>query len=201
MIGIVLMLFWYSLNYSYNNGQLSVVRNLSYTEDLMLRLSSNSVLNQLRSSFPAKLNYAELLVWESQRLNYTENRIVHDDPIEILKYGKGACGEFSILYVAICLSNNVSARLLTPAYIIPNVVDHIWAEVNPSNDGKIWIQIDPTDACAAIQKGVALRDLTSINNTSYYANRNYDMVLAFQATEDRQVIITDRTDVYFPKAL
>lgn len=149
----------------------------------------------LSTMFPQKLNYTDLLYWESRRLNYTENRIWHADPIEILNYGKGACGEFSILYISICLANDIPARLVITAYLIPNVVDHSWAEVNPLKDGKTWIHVEVTDACYSIKTTGSLNPLT-INNTSYYKNQHYRMLFAYQLDADRNVTITDRTAVY-----
>jgi len=90
--------------------------------------------------------------------------------------------------------------MLAPGYFISNVVDHAWAEVNPSNDGKTWIHVEVSDSCKGIKNGRDVNDLIGlkINNFSCYHGRNYKMVLAFQVTEDRQVIIVDRTSAYSP---
>jgi hypothetical protein len=187
------MFFW--LNYQYNEGQISVVENIAYTEEVVRNFSSSEVIMNLSTMFPQKLNYTDLLDWESRRLNYTENRIWHADPIEILSYGKGACGEFSILYISICLANSIPARLVMTAYLIPNVVDHSWAEVNPLKDGKTWIDVEVTDAWYSIKTTGSLNLLT-INNTSYYKSQHYRMLFAYQLDANRNVIITDRTAVY-----
>jgi hypothetical protein len=187
------MFYW--LNYQYNKGQISVVEYIAYNESVALNLSSDEVITNLTNMFPQKLNYTNLLYWESDRLNYTENRVFHADPIEILNYGKGACGEFSILYVAICLANDVPARLVMTGYLIPNVVDHSWAEVNPSNDGRTWIHVEVTDACYST-KTTHILNPSTVNNTSYYKNQHYKMVLAYQVDADGQVTMVDRTAVY-----
>jgi hypothetical protein len=194
LVSLILGMFYW-LNYQYNKGQISVVEYIAYNESVVLNLSSNVIMMNLAKTFPQKLNYTSLLYWESDRLNYTENRVFHADPIEILNYGKGACGEFSILYVAICLANDVPARLVMTGYVVPNVVDHSWAEVNPSKDSKTWIHVEVTDACYSIQTTHILNPST-VNNTSYYKNQHYKMVLAYQVDADRQVIIVDRTVVY-----
>jgi hypothetical protein len=181
----------------FNSGQIYAVTRIADTENIVLNLSSSEDIAKLRNMFPGRLNYTELLFWESERLNYNEDRVWHADPIEILNYGKGACGEFSILYVAICLANDIPARYVTTGYFIANVVDHSWTEVNPSKDGKSWIHVEVTDACVSIQRTHEL-NFSTINNTMYYANSHYKMVLAFQITEDRHVMIIDRTSVYSP---
>ena len=203
LTGVVLLSLTFALNmfYWYDQGQVTVIDKMSEKEIWMLNLSSDENLTKLRAQFfPERLNYTELLVWESQRLNFTENRVFHYDPLEIVDSTKGACGEFTILYVAACLANNISARILMPAQFIPNIIDHAWAEVNPSNDGKTWIQVDSSDSCVAVQKGTSVNDLMgiTINNTMKYSGSNYKMVLAFQVTQDRQIIIIDRTDIYSP---
>ena len=170
----------------------------------MLNLSNRENISKLREQFFSdQLNYTDLLVWESSKLNFTSNRVIHDDPFEIINSTKGACGEFTILYVAACLANNISARILIPAQLIPNVIDHAWAEVNPSNDGKTWIHVDPSDSCVNIQKGATVNDLfgSTIDNTSKYRDNDYKMVLAFQITQDGQIVIVDRTNAYSPTKL
>lgn len=62
---------------------------------------------------------------------------MHEDPLEILEYGKGRCGEFSILYVSLCLAHGYSARLVVAMY-----GDHAWAEVMLQGN---WTHIDPTE--------------------------------------------------------
>lgn len=162
-------------------------------KQISLELSSNDTQNQLRQYFPEKLNFTQLIVWESKRINYTLDRTVHEDPVEILDYGKGACGEFSILYVSICIANDIPARL----FIDPNI-DHVWAEVNPSKDGITWIHVEVTDSCVGVQKGTLhiYENPPTINNPDYYKNKNLQLVLAFQINEGIQVQIVDRTSYY-----
>jgi hypothetical protein len=131
----------------FKDGQRDVVENTVYHEAVSLNLSSNEVMTYLRRLFPEKLNYTQLLFWESSKLNYTNAAIErHTNPIDVLNYGLGRCGEFSILYVSICLANQIPARLVVPANIVPGIVDHLWAEVNPSKDDKTWVHVEPTDS-------------------------------------------------------
>ena len=196
LVGIAV--FWSGFLTGHNPGQLSVVDHIIHNESIVQNLASTEVLTKLREEFPASLNYTELLVWESHHLNFTQDRIPHTDPLEILDYGKGACGEFSIVYVAICLANDIPARLLVTGYVIPGIVDHSWAEVNPAKDGKTWIHIDPSDSAVGVQLGKSIDELNSINNPLMYHERNYKLVLAFETTPEGQVSIVDRTSSYSP---
>jgi hypothetical protein len=186
---------FFLLDHQYKEGLISTVEYMASNEDVVLTLSSKEVIANLTTMFSQKLSYIDLLYWESARLNYTETRIFHSNPIDILNYGKGACGEFTILYTAICLANDIPARYVTTGYLIPNVVDHSWSEVNPSKDGKTWIHVEVTDACYSIQTNHVLNPST-VNNTAYYKNRHYAMVLAYQLDANGNVTIIDRTAVY-----
>jgi len=195
LIAILLIGFFIGFNVGYPIGRSDVLTKITHHIEVSLELSSSEILAELKRDFPEKLNFTELLVWESTQLNYTLKRKVHTNPIDIKNYGKGACGEFSILYVASCLANDIPARLVTDA-----VVDHAWAEVNPSNDNETWIHVEVTDSCVRIQKGEESIDetATTIDNPSYYEKKDFQLVLAFQVTEDREVLIFDRTSFYSP---
>lgn len=178
-----------------NDGRTSVIEKIAHHESVLLSLSSNDIMTQIRQNFSEKLNYTELLAWESTRLTYTKEPIKNrtTNPVEILKRGIGKCGEFSIVYVSICLANDIPARLVTGA-----VVDHAWAEVNPLKDGRTWIHVEPTDSCVRIQKGEkSIYDSpATVNNPSLYKNKNFQMVLSFEVIEEGQVLIIDRTSFY-----
>jgi peptide-N4-(N-acetyl-beta-glucosaminyl)asparagine amidase len=58
--------------------------------------------------------------------------------LEIIAYGKGRCGEFSILFTALCLAHNYQAR------IILDMSDHVWTELW-DDEQKRWIHIDPSE--------------------------------------------------------
>jgi peptide-N4-(N-acetyl-beta-glucosaminyl)asparagine amidase len=81
----------------------------------------------------------ELLEWMHNRLKFTHEDILrHNDPLEILAYGKGRCGEFSILFTALCLAHNYQAR------IILDLSDHVWTEVWDAEQ-KRWVHVDPSE--------------------------------------------------------
>ena len=194
LICFLLIAFLIGCYFGHTLGRNDVVSKIKLHIDISLELSSNEVLTRLEEYFPEKLNYTQLLEWESSRLNYTEEEITrYTNPIDILNYGLGRCGEYSILYVANCLANGIPARL-----VIDAIVDHVWAEVNPSRDNRTWIHIEVTDSCVGIQKGkINVYDApATINNPSYYKEKVFQLVLAFQATEEREVLIIDRTSFY-----
>ena len=68
---------------------------------------------KLRSLFDRGCTLSELLDWVHENVKFDNGDIVrHHDPREILAYGKGRCGEFSILFTSLCLAHNYRARLI-----------------------------------------------------------------------------------------
>lgn len=195
---VLLATFLVGYKFGSDSGQIYVADHIRHNGSVVANLSSPEVQSKLKEYFPKKLNYTELFIWQSTRMEYTQNREIHTDPLEILEYKKGACGEFSIVYVAICLANDIPARLLVTGYVIPGSVDHTWAEVNPSKDGETWIHVDPTDSAFGIQLGRSVDELTCFDNPSMYQNRDFKLVLAFEVTQEGEVIIIDRTETYSP---
>jgi len=103
---------------------------------IMNDLDQNNVKADLRALFDRDYNYTELIKWEKDHLNFTWDKIDrHTNPLEILEYGKGRCGEFAILYVALCQAHGYQSRL------VANILgDHEWAEVKLNDK---WIHVDP----------------------------------------------------------
>jgi hypothetical protein len=170
------------------------------TTEINLRdLYSNSTQTELKAWLPNyQMNFTDGLVWESHLLTYTENRPRYQNVIQVLKNGKGACGEFVWVFCAFCVAKNIPFRMVTVGYFVPNVVDHAWAQVNPSHDGKTWIQVEVTDSCLLLKKGNTTNQLwnRTINNNAYYNKKHYKMVLAYQLNEDGEVVITDVTSTF-----
>lgn len=181
-----------------DSGQLFVANHIREKVSIVKNLSSPEIQLKMKEFFPEKLNYTQLFVWQSTKMNYSQKRDYHTDPLKILDYGKGACLEFAVVYVASCLANDIPARLLGTGYVIPGKVDHAWAEVNPSKDGETWIHIEPADCAVAIQEGKTIGELHCYNNPSMHFTKNIKLVLAFEPTEDGKVVIKDRTDTYSP---
>ena len=103
------------------------------------KLTDSYLLSELRSLFKRRHNVTELLAWLHSRVQWSKGEIVrHNDPLKIVTYGKGRCGEFSILFTALCLAHNYRARLIL------DMTDHVWTEVwNGKN--KSWIHVDPSE--------------------------------------------------------
>jgi len=106
---------------------------------LSKKLTDPSLLAELRSRFERKYTLAELLSWMHARVKFDKGNIDrHNDPREILSYGRGRCGEFSILFTSLCLAHNYRARLILDRS------DHVWTEVW-DNKQKRWIHVDPSE--------------------------------------------------------
>jgi transglutaminase-like putative cysteine protease len=106
---------------------------------LSIKLNDPSMLSQLRNLFKRRYTLEELLEWLHKTIKWSKENITrHSDPVEIIAYGKGRCGEFAILFTALCLAHNYRARLVL------DMSDHVWTEVwNPKQ--KKWIHIDPSE--------------------------------------------------------
>jgi len=103
------------------------------------KLTDSSLLLELRSCFERKYTLMELLEWLHKKVKWSKGEITrHNDPTEILTYGKGRCGEFSILFTALCLAHNYRARLIL------DMSDHVWTEVWNKNQ-KRWVHVDPSE--------------------------------------------------------
>lgn len=106
--------------------------------EIMNNLNSIETKSGLRALFNRDYNYSELLIWEHERLIYTNERIErHQDPFQIIEYGKGRCEEFAILYVGLCIAHGYQSRLVVDVY-----GDHVWAEVYLHGR---WVHVDPTE--------------------------------------------------------
>jgi len=96
------------------------------------------LLSKLRNLFERNFSLTELLEWLHEKVKWSDGDIIrHYDPIEILAYGKGKCGEFSVLFTALCLAHNYRARLIL------DMSDHVWTEVWNEKQ-KRWVHVDPS---------------------------------------------------------
>jgi hypothetical protein len=103
------------------------------------KLANPSLLSELRSLFERRYTLVELLEWLHNKVEWSKGDIVrHNDPMEIIAYGKGRCGEFGILFTALCLAHNYRARLIL------DMTDHVWTEVW-DDEQKKWIHVDPSE--------------------------------------------------------
>jgi hypothetical protein len=91
---------------------------------ISVNITGRSELKQLSRLFERRYSLKELLDWMHARLEFSREDIVrHNDSLKMLDYGRGRCGEFSILFKALCLAHDYKAR------IILDLSDHVWSEV------------------------------------------------------------------------
>jgi transglutaminase-like putative cysteine protease len=114
-------------------------KTLEKYRELSDKLAHPSLLSELRGLFDRRYTLAELLEWLHEKVEWSKGDIVrHNDPLEIIAYGKGRCGEFGILFTALCLAHNYRARLIL------DMTDHVWTEVW-DNETERWIHVDPSE--------------------------------------------------------
>jgi len=102
------------------------------------KLAHQSLLSELRGLFDRRYTLVELLEWLHEKVEWSKGDIIrHNDPLEIVAYGKGRCGEFGILFTALCLAHNYRARLIL------DMTDHVWTEVWDDKT-KRWVHVDPS---------------------------------------------------------
>lgn len=102
-------------------------------------ITNPQTLTELRNLFQGKYSLPELLEWLHNKVKWSKENIKrHNNPKEILTYGKGKCGEFSILFTALCLAHGYRARLIL------DMSDHVWTEVWNKKERR-WIHVDPSE--------------------------------------------------------
>ena len=107
--------------------------------EISVKLADPSLLSKLRNLFERRYALLELLEWLHRTVKWSKEDIIrHNDPMEIIAYGKGRCGEFSILYTALCLAHRYRAR------VVLDMSDHVWAEVW-DDERKSWVHVDPSE--------------------------------------------------------
>jgi len=115
--------------------------------NIMKNLNSDKTKTALRNMFDRNYNFTELYQWEHTKVKFVNNETFERsaDPLRILQIGKGRCGEFSVLYVALCLAHDYQARLVLAVdanYRVFWFPQHEWAEVRISDQ---WVHVDPSD--------------------------------------------------------
>jgi hypothetical protein len=114
-------------------------KSIEKYRELSEKLSDPSLLRALEAMFARKYTLPELVDWVHERVKFDKGNITrHNDPREILAYGRGRCGEFSILFTSLCLAHGYRARLIL------DITDHVWTEIW-DNRQKKWIHVDPSE--------------------------------------------------------
>jgi len=114
-------------------------RSVEKHREISKKLVNTSLISELRGLFERRYTLTELLNWLHKKVEWSKGNIErHNDPIEILAYGKGRCGEFSILFTALCLAHNYRARLIL------DMSDHVWTEVWDDQQER-WVHVDPSE--------------------------------------------------------
>jgi len=115
---------------------------------VMKNLNSPETKANVTSWFDRDYSFTEIYDWVHENLEFVpENETLekrYTDPSKIREYGKGRCQEFSILYVAACLSHGYQSRIVVSVEIgNPWFLNgkHAWAEVMLEG----WVHVDPSD--------------------------------------------------------
>jgi hypothetical protein len=137
---VCVLLFFVALNFS----PFFVLRNRA---EIMRNLNSDETKASLRNMFDRDYNFTELYQWEHSKVRFAANEDFErsTDPLRILQVGKGRCGEFSVLYVALCLSHGYESRFVVAVdmkYWVLWFPQHEWAEVKLNDQ---WVHVDPSD--------------------------------------------------------
>jgi transglutaminase-like putative cysteine protease len=103
------------------------------------QLADPKLHSELRKLFEKTYTLQELLDWLHTKLHWNKGKIPrHTTPLAILKHGQGRCGEYSILFTALCLAHGYRAR------IVIDLTDHVWTEVWNKEQNK-WTHVDPSE--------------------------------------------------------
>jgi hypothetical protein len=119
------------------------------TEQAMAEsLTSSKEIDYFRNVLGRSYNYTDLIVWESEHLNFSEGNIQRNtDPIEIYEYGKGRCEEFAILYAELCISQGYQCRIVDSIFN-----DHEWNEVKIDSN---WIRVDASPTGESLSENIS----------------------------------------------
>lgn len=151
-----------------------------------------------------RMHYATILQWLGENLEYPttlsknnaledfrEENENHEDPIEILEFGYGRCGEFVIVYTALCFANGWETRMVL------DFNDHMWVEIyaypptiEEWNIGRDWMHIEVTDGAVWCRRNPDKNpiDCPKINDPTLYAKKDLgEWVWAIQAKRAERV--------------
>jgi len=99
-------------------------------------LQNPDTINYFNNLLDGSYNYTELIGWERQQLEFS-GELRSSDPIKIYENQQGKCGEYAILYAALCVSQGYKCRIVSNVFN-----DHVFNEVLLSNG--TWTRVDPS---------------------------------------------------------
>jgi hypothetical protein len=142
----------------------------------MTTIYDPETIRNMNELFERDYDYIELVTWVHNHLSLVDKKPnpVPKNPFDILELGEGRCGEFSILYVAACVSQGYDARLV----IILRGSNHEWTEVKVNGS---WVHVDPTSP-----PGIY------VNDPELYQRWNKTMSLVVAFEKDSYEIITEK---------
>lgn len=110
---------------------------------IMESLNSTSTKALMAPLLNSSLNQTTLFGWEHGRMTFEQDSYFYEDPIQILSRGKGICVQWSIVYVAACLTLGYQSRLVVAADTSGWTFIHTWAEDYYNGT---WVHVDPSDS-------------------------------------------------------
>jgi hypothetical protein len=111
---------------------------------IMKNLNSTEVRSNMTSELHQEYNFTDLFAWEQAKLTFAVDPAGWlEDPLEILKSGRGICAQFSIVYVSACLALGYQSRLIVATNTTSWNLVHAWAEVYFNGS---WVHVDPSDS-------------------------------------------------------
>jgi hypothetical protein len=110
---------------------------------IMKNLNSSETKLKVAPELDRRYNFTDLFAWEQSRLTFAQDPAGwFEDPVEILKSGKGICAQFSIVYVSACLALGYESRLVVATNTTNWKFIHVWAEDYFNGS---WVHVDPSD--------------------------------------------------------
>jgi hypothetical protein len=110
---------------------------------IMKNLNSSATKLTIATELDPRYNLTDLFAWEQSRLTFAQDPAGwFEDPVEILKSGKGICEQFSIVYVSACLALGYQSRLVVAVNTTNWNFIHVWAE---DYFNGTWVHVDPSD--------------------------------------------------------
>jgi len=163
--------------------------SVRHYQHIMKEITSEEYITKMQeylgfSEYRPRMHYSIILQWLGENLEYpteySDNEVLdtfrktnenHEDPIEILEFGFGRCGEFTIVYTALCFTNGWEARMVL------DFNDHMWVEVltiPPNNITLKWMHIEVTDGAIWCKNNPDKNpiDCPKINNPTMYSNKD-----------------------------